>query len=57
MASDGNAFETSIDGIKSVWGPLSSQGVADCCRHIENLLKAPATEGWLAGGAAHPSAR
>lgn len=41
-------FDTSIDGIKSVWGPLSTDVVAGCRRHLEHLLAAPATEDWLA---------
>ena len=43
-----NALETSIEGIQSVWGPLSTEVVAGCRRHLEDLLKAPATEEWLA---------
>jgi hypothetical protein len=46
MARD--AFETSIDGIKSAWGPLSSEVVAACSRHLRNLLEAAPTEEWLA---------
>lgn len=46
MASD--TFEKSMEGIKSVWGPLSTDMVAGCRRHLEDLLKAPATEAWLA---------
>lgn len=44
----GNTFETSIEGIRSIWGPLSTQVVAGCRRHLEDLVKAPATEAWLA---------
>ena len=44
----GDAFETSIDGIKSAWGPLSSEVVAACSRHLRNLLAAPPAEEWLA---------
>jgi hypothetical protein len=44
-----NAFESSIEGIKSVWGPLSTEVVAGCRRHLEDLLSAPATEQWLSG--------
>ena len=40
-------LETSIEGIRSVWGPLSTEVVAGCRRHLEGLLKAPATEQWL----------
>jgi hypothetical protein len=43
-----NTLDTSIEGIQSVWGPLSSEVVAGCRRHLENLLQAPATEAWLA---------
>jgi hypothetical protein len=43
-----NTFDTSIDGIKSVWGPLSTEVVAACRGHLEGLLKASATEAWLA---------
>ncbi len=46
MAS--NTLETSIEGIRSVWGPLSTEVVAGCRGHLEDLLKAPATEEWLA---------
>lgn len=46
MAKD--TFETSIEGIRSVWGPLSTDVVAGCRQHLEDLLKAPATEEWLA---------
>ena len=41
-------FDTSIEGIKSVWGPLSTDVVAGCRRHLEHLLAAPTTEDWLA---------
>jgi hypothetical protein len=43
-----NTFDTSIEGIKSAWGPLSTEVVAACRGHLEDLLKAPATEDWLA---------
>lgn len=43
-----NALETSIAGIRSIWGPLSTDVVAASCRYLEDLLKAPATEEWLA---------
>lgn len=43
-----STFETSIEGIKSVWGPLSDSVVAGCKRHLADLLKAPTTEAWLA---------
>ena len=43
-----NTFDASIEGIKSAWGPLSTEVVAACRGHLEDLLKAPATEDWLA---------
>ncbi len=43
-----NAFETSIEGIKSAWGPISTEVVAACRGYLEDLLRAPATEDWLA---------
>jgi hypothetical protein len=43
-----HALDTSIEGIKSVWGPLSTEVVAACRGHLEDLLKASATEEWLA---------
>lgn len=43
-----NTLETSIEGIKSAWGPLSTEVIAACRRHLEELLKAPVTEEWLA---------
>ncbi len=42
------SFDRSIEGIKSAWGPLSTEVVAACRGHLEDLLKAPATEDWLA---------
>ena len=43
-----NALETSIEGIRSVWGPLSTEVVAASRRYLEELLHASATEEWLA---------
>jgi len=43
-----NSLEKFIDGVGSVWGPLTSELVAGCRQHLEELLKAPATEEWLA---------
>ena len=42
-----NAFESSIEGIRSVWGPLSTKVVAGCARYLERLVNAPATVEWL----------
>jgi hypothetical protein len=43
-----NALDTSMEGIRSVWGPLSTEVVTGCRRHLEDLLQAPATQAWLA---------
>lgn len=42
------ALDTAIEGIRSAWGPLSTEVVAACGQHLETLLTAPATEAWLA---------
>lgn len=41
-------FDASIDGIRSVWGPLSTELVASCSQHLQKLLQPPVTEEWLA---------
>jgi hypothetical protein len=43
-----NALDTSMEGVRSVWGPLSTEVIAGCRGHLEDLLKAPASEPWLA---------
>ena len=43
-----NALDTSIEEIRSTWGPLSTEVVAGSRRQLENLLKAPTAEDWLA---------
>lgn len=43
-----NTLETTIDGIRSVWGPLSTEVVAACKAHLEDLVQAPTNEDWLA---------
>ena len=43
-----NSLDTFTKGVSSAWGPLTSDLVAHCHRQMENLLKAPATEPWLA---------
>jgi hypothetical protein len=45
MAHD--TLETSIEGIRTAWGPLSTAVVAACQRHLQDLLAAPGTEAWL----------
>lgn len=43
-----NALNTAIERIRSVWGPISTDVVAACRGHLEDLLQASATEEWLA---------
>lgn len=42
-----NALELFIQRTRSSWGPLTSDLVASSRRHLEELVKAPATERWL----------
>ena len=43
-----NSLEKFVDGIGSIWGPLTSEVVAGCRQHLEELVKAPDSEEWLA---------
>lgn len=43
-----NSLEKFIEEIQQIWGPLSTEVVAACRQHLTELLKAPATEAWLA---------
>ncbi len=43
-----NSLEKAVEGISSIWGPLSSELVAGCRQHLEQLLATPPTEPWLA---------
>ncbi len=43
-----NALETSIEGIRSVWGPLDTEVVVRSRDYLKELLKAPVTQEWLA---------
>lgn len=43
-----NTLETVVEGIRSVWGPLSTEVVERSRGYLEHLLQAPATEQWLA---------
>ncbi len=43
-----NSLETFIEGVRKIWGPLTSEVVTGCRQHLEELVKAPATEEWLA---------
>lgn len=45
-------FETALDQfawrVRDRWGPLTSELIADCSARIEDLLRAPSSEQWLA---------
>lgn len=43
-----NSLEKFTENVSSIWGPLTSELVAGCRRHLVDLLKASATETWLA---------
>ena len=43
-----NSLEKFVDGVRSIWRPLNSEVVAGCRQHLETLVKAPASEAWLA---------
>ena len=43
-----NTLATTVERIRSVWAPLSTEVVAGCREQLEELLKAPPTEEWLA---------
>jgi hypothetical protein len=43
-----STLDTSIDGIKAAWGPLNSSLIAACEQRLEDLLRAPVSEEWLA---------
>lgn len=37
-----------VERVQSIWGPLSSEVVAGCQQQLDELLKTPDTEPWLA---------
>lgn len=43
-----SSLQTFIDGVRSAWGPLSSELVAECQSQLDRLLQAAPTEPWLA---------
>jgi hypothetical protein len=43
-----NSLENWIEAVRRDWGPLSTDVVANCRRHLELLVQAPASEEWLA---------
>ncbi|HEX7374757.1 MAG TPA: hypothetical protein VF277_07260 [Steroidobacteraceae bacterium] len=46
MAS--NSLERFIEGVRSAWGPLSTEVVAGCRAQLGELLNSPVREPWLA---------
>lgn len=42
-----NSLESFAQAVGADWGPLSTEVVAAVCRHMEMLLQAAPTEGWL----------
>lgn len=42
------SLDKCTDGISSIWGPLTSELVSGCRRHLEDLLKTPVSAAWLA---------
>jgi hypothetical protein len=45
---DATALQTFTDGVRSAWGPLTTELVETCQRRMEAMLAAPAGEAWLA---------
>ena len=43
-----NSLEKFVEGVGPIWGPLTSEVVDGCRQYLEELVKAPATEEWLA---------
>lgn len=46
-----DSLQTFIAGVRSIWGPLTSELVAGCRQGLERLLEASPSEDWL--GALH----
>ena len=43
-----NSLEQFIEGVRQIWGPLTSEVVAGCRQQLEELVKTPSQEEWLA---------
>lgn len=43
-----NSLETWIEDVRADWGPLDTALVAKCGAHLARLIRAPASEDWLA---------
>jgi hypothetical protein len=53
-----NALETFVAAVRADWGPISTDLVARCRQHVDDLSLAAETEPWLAGLLAErPAAR
>ena len=44
-----NTLQASMQGMRSVWGPLSSEVVAGAREQMQRVVASPPTEDWLAG--------
>ena len=42
-----NSLSRFVEGVQSVWGPISSAVVAGCKQQLDELLTTPNTEPWL----------
>ena len=42
-----NSLEKFIEEVRKIWEPLTSEVVAGCRQHLEELVKAPSMEEWL----------
>lgn len=43
-----NSLNRFVERVQLIWGPLSSEVVAGCQQQLDELLKTPVTEQWLA---------
>lgn len=43
-----NSLQKFVEQVRAAWGPLTTELVTECQRHLAELLKAPASEAWLA---------
>jgi len=43
-----NTFQKSMQGMRSIWGPLSSEVVAAAREQLQRLVASPVSEDWLA---------
>lgn len=44
-----NSLEAFVAAVRADWGPISTELVARCRRHLDDLTRAGETEDWLAG--------